>query len=76
MKTISFLSKYILTPVCTVAGIFYGVDRYVIERAETVVEPVRVEVRHINEKQDQFYRAMDSRMNSMDEKLNILIERK
>lgn len=42
MKALSIFTKYILTPACTVGGIYYGIDKWVISRAESVNEPTRV----------------------------------
>ncbi len=51
MKTISVLVKYIVVPISTMIGLIYSFDVYVINRASTVVEPVRVKVYAMDEGQ-------------------------
>lgn len=49
MKTIKLLIKYIIIPASSVIGFFVGFDKYIIDRASTVVEPTKVKVDSIKE---------------------------
>jgi hypothetical protein len=44
MKAFSLFVKYVIVPGSTVLTLLYGFDLYVINRAGTVVEPVKVKV--------------------------------
>lgn len=44
MKIFSWVVKYVVVPCSTLVGLLYAFDMYVIERAKTVVEPVKVKV--------------------------------
>ena len=47
MKAFSLFVKYVIVPVSTVGGIFFGVDKYIIERAHTVVEPTKIKLEYV-----------------------------
>lgn len=64
MKITAWIVKYMVVPFCSLVGIIFSIDAYVIKRAKTVVEPTKVKVEQQNE-----------RLISMDKKLDILIER-
>jgi hypothetical protein len=65
MKITAWIVKYIIVPFSTLVGIIFSIDAYVVRRAGTVIEPTKVKVEQQNE-----------RLISIDQKLNILIERK
>jgi hypothetical protein len=44
VKAFSLFIKYVIVPGSTIVGLVYGFDLYVIGRAGTVVEPVKVKV--------------------------------
>jgi predicted ABC-type ATPase len=44
MKTFALVIKYVVVPCTTVVGIFYAFDGYVVNRANTAVEPTKVRV--------------------------------
>ena len=44
MKWPALIIKYVIIPLSTIIGIIYSFDMYIIERAKTVVEPVKVSV--------------------------------
>lgn len=49
MKPFAWITKYVFIPISSIVGMFYGVDMYFIQRANTVVEPTRVKVDLIQE---------------------------
>lgn len=48
MKTFSLFIKYVVIPCSTVIGIFYAFDGYIVNRANTAVEPTKVRVDSIS----------------------------
>lgn len=44
MKVFAGVVKYVVIPISSIIGIIYGFDMYVIQRANTVVAPVKVQV--------------------------------
>lgn len=75
MKAFSLIVKFVIIPSSSIVGILYGFDLYVVDRANTAVKPVKVEVVGVSKRQDDLIKVMDSRMNAMDEKLNILMSK-
>ena len=51
MKLTSILVKYVIVPISTMIGLLYSFDMYVVNRAATVVEPVKVKVYSMDEGQ-------------------------
>ena len=49
MKLFATIVKYIVIPASSVIGLIYGFDMYVIQRANTVVEPTKIEVSAMRE---------------------------
>lgn len=47
MKAFGFITKYVIIPCSSVIGILYGFDMYVIQRAQTVVEPAKVKIENV-----------------------------
>lgn len=67
--------KWLSGVIGTIVVGYIAVETWVIGKAVTVVEPVKIEVGGVSKRQDDLVQVMDSRMNSIDSKLNILIER-
>jgi hypothetical protein len=44
MKTFALIVKYVVVPCSTVVGLFYAFDGYIVNRANTAVEPTKVRV--------------------------------
>ncbi|MDQ3159090.1 MAG: hypothetical protein M3P98_03095 [bacterium] len=49
MKSFSMIVKYVIVPCSTVIGLFYGFDAYIVNRANTAVEPTKAAVTVIQE---------------------------
>ena len=49
MKTFANLVKYVAIPISTVVGLFYGFDAYIVNRANTAVEPTKTVVNLVQE---------------------------
>jgi len=49
MKTISLLVKYAIVPLSTLIGILFAIDTYVMQRANTAVQPTQIKVESIKE---------------------------
>ena len=57
-------------------GAYVTVETWVISKANTIVDPLRKEVKAVSRRQDDMIKSVDTRIISMDQKLNILIQRK
>lgn len=49
MKTVSFLVKYVIVPSSTIIGLLFAVDTYIVQRANTIVQPTEIKVQSMKE---------------------------
>ena len=49
MKTFPLIVKYIIVPCSSLVGIVYAFDMYIINRAKTVADPIRTEMRSVRD---------------------------
>ena len=80
MKAFSLFVKYVIIPGSSVLGCLYGFDTYVINRAGTVVEPVKVKVDVVFEQskihQERVERELIMLRSQSDEMKTLLINMK
>jgi hypothetical protein len=76
MKYVWTSLKWIGGAALTVVGGYIYIETWVQDTASDVIRPVQVEVSQLSKRQDDMIKAVDSRMNSIDAKLNILIQRR
>lgn len=48
-SSIRIIFKYIVIPVSAIIGAMYSVDTYIVQRANTVVQPTEIKVQSIKE---------------------------
>jgi uncharacterized protein involved in cysteine biosynthesis len=49
MKPISFLIKYIVVPLSTLIGLVFAIDSYIVQRANTAIQPTQAKVESIKD---------------------------
>lgn len=74
-KLHNFLPWWIRYPIAVIGfiiGMYVGIEAWVIEKANTVVTPVRAEIRHIKDTQTFHYKSLNDNMNEIKQQQSIM----